>query len=94
LTKHARTLADLAGELREALDLAGGVNLTGDAYGQTAARFATAIEQLARLGQEMLRDGVDALESTGTTIRETAAAYERDDSAGADRLAGIGGELG
>lgn len=94
LSQHARTLNRLAGELSAALDTAGSVNLTGDAYGQTAARFATAMEQLGRLGLEMLRDGVDAMEAAGENMTATAAAYSRNDTGEADRIAGIGRELG
>jgi hypothetical protein len=93
LTQHARTLSRLADELRAALDEAGAVNMTADAYGQTASRFATAIDALARLGQETLRDGVTALDNENTAVRETAEAYERHDAAEADRLAGIGVSL-
>jgi hypothetical protein len=93
LTQHARTVNRLADDLRAALDEAGAVNMTADAYGQTASRFATALDALARLGQETLRDGVTALENENATMHETALAYERHDTAGADRLAGIGVNL-
>jgi hypothetical protein len=93
LTQHARTLSRLADELRSALDEAGAVNMTPDAYGQTASRFATALDALARLGQETLRDGVEALENETTKVSETAAAYERHDEAEANRLARIGESL-
>ena len=94
LTRHARTLTTLSGELNAALSAAGAVCVTGNAYGQIGQRFAAALEQLAKLGQETLRDGVAALDTAGETMRETAAAYERGDAAGADRLAGLESELG
>ena len=93
LTRHASTLATLSGELSAALSAAGAVSVTGNAYGQVGQRFAAAIEQLAKLGQQTLRDGVEALDTAGDIVRDTAAAYERGDAAGADRLAGAGNEL-
>lgn len=94
LTRHARTLTELSCELSAALSAAGAVCITGNAYGQVGQRFAAAMEQLAKLGQQTLRDGVEALDTAGDIMRDTAAAYERGDTAGADRLAGVGGELG
>ena len=93
LTRHASTLMSLAGELRAAVEAAGAVSITGNAYGQSGARFAAAAEELAGEGKETLRAGVDALEAAATTLRATATAYETQDAAGLDRLATIGGDL-
>jgi uncharacterized protein YukE len=93
LTRHSRTLAELAGELRAALEAAGSVSVTGTAYGQTAQRFAAAASDLASEGQETLRAGVDALEAAANTLRDTATAYQTQESDGRERLATIGGDV-
>ncbi|HEU5474623.1 MAG TPA: type VII secretion target [Actinophytocola sp.] len=93
LRAHARTLQGLAGELGGAVDVAGGVSMPAEAYGQTARKFAIAIEELSRIGQEAMRAGVAALETAGTTLAEIATAYERGDDDGADRIGAIDGEL-
>jgi hypothetical protein len=91
LTRHAHTLAQLADELRAALDLASGVSVTADAYGQTAARFASAMQALATAGRETLQAGVEALQSAGTELQATVATYQQPEDAGAARMASIGG---
>jgi hypothetical protein len=91
LTNHVRALTDLAGELNSAL-IAGQVTVTGDAYGQTGARFATALNDVARAGQDTLRAGIDALEKAAATMRATVTAYQQQDEAGQARLTAIGGE--
>jgi hypothetical protein len=91
LTRHAHTLAGLADELRAALDLASGVNITGDAYGQTAARFAAAVQGMASAGREALQAGVEALQSASTEMQATVATYQRPEDAGRARLAAIDG---
>lgn len=89
LNRHARTLLELAGELRAALESAGAVSMTGNAYGQTGARFAGVANELAAEGKETLQAGVEALEAAGTTLRATAAAYEGQDATDAEQLAGL-----
>ena len=84
LTNHARTLAGLAGELRAALDLMAGVSMTGEAYGQVGAKAASAINALGTVGQDTLREGVEALESAASEIRETVATYEQQEAEGVD----------
>lgn len=93
LNRHARTLLELAGELRSAVGEAGGVRITGNAYGQTAARFASAANDMASEGAETLRAGVEAIEETATALRATATAYETQDAAGIERLTTVGGGL-
>jgi hypothetical protein len=81
LTSHVRTLTELAGELGSALTAAD-VTVTGDAYGQSGTRFATALGDVAKAGQDTLRTGIDALEKAAETLRATATAYERQNEAG------------
>lgn len=93
LTNHARTLSSLAGELGEAVEAAGAAGMTADAYGQVGQKFAAALDALARAGQDALRAGVEAFEWAGTTMRETADVYARDDADGADRFFGLDGDI-
>ena len=93
LTNHARTLSSLAGELGGAVEAAGAAGMTADAYGRVGQKFAAALDALARAGQDALRTGVEAFEWAGTTMRETADAYARDDADGAERFFGLDGEL-
>ena len=100
LTDHARLLENLAADLRSAGQSAQ-VRMTGDAYGQAAERFATMIEEVAQAGRDTLAVGVDALESAGTALRDTARAYEQQESDAAASFgevetglgAGIGGDI-
>lgn len=93
LTNHARTLSGLAGELGAAVDAAGASGMTADAYGRVGQKFAASLDALARAGQDALRAGVEAFEWAGTTMRETADAYARDDADGAERFFGLDGEI-
>ena len=93
LRAHARTLRGLAGELGGAVDIAGGASMPAEAYGRTARKFAIAIEELSRIGQEAMRAGVAALETAGSTLSEIATAYEHGDDSGANRIGEIDGEL-
>ena len=93
LTNHARTLSGLAGELGGAVDAAAAAGMTNDAYGRTGQKFAAALDALARAGQDALRAGVEAFEWAGTTMRETADAYGRDDADGAERFFGQESDL-
>ncbi|MFL6144412.1 MAG: type VII secretion target [Labedaea sp.] len=88
LRSHAGTLGELAGELRAALEAVGGISLTDNAYGQIGAPAAAAVNALGRIGQDSLTAGVEALESAAGTMRDTAAAYERGDLAGAEQFFG------
>jgi uncharacterized protein YukE len=88
LTNHARTLADLAGELSSALT-AGEVTVTADAYGQTGARFAAALNGVAAAGQDTLRAGIDALSEAAQLIRDTATAYQQQEDAAGERFTTI-----
>jgi hypothetical protein len=81
LENHARTIDGLARELRSALAEVAGVSLTGDAYGRIGQQAATAIQDLAKQNQETLQDGVDALDSAASTLRDTASGYERQETA-------------
>ena len=94
LSGHARTLRDLATELGEAADAADGVDLTPDALGQIGLPFVTAMAALARAGREALRADVDALESAGTAMSDTATAYLDREAGGAARFQSIGKGLG
>jgi Excreted virulence factor EspC, type VII ESX diderm len=84
LTNHARTLSGLAGELRTVLDLLAGVSITAEAYGQVGRKAASAINALGTVGQDTLREGVAALESAATEVRETVATYEQQEAEGVD----------
>jgi hypothetical protein len=86
LAGHASTLRRLAGELEQAADTAGGVNLTSDAYGQLGQPFVTAMAALAKAGTDALRSGVAGLETAGTAMSGTATAYERQETGGIARF--------
>lgn len=94
LASHARTLGELAADVRQVLDTAGGVNLTGDAYGQIGQRFVAVAEEVARAGQGALKSHVDALESATTAMRATVAEYERQETESAARLTALENGLG
>jgi hypothetical protein len=91
LTGHARTLSGLAGELRAVLDRAAGVGLPAEAYGQVCRQAASGIEALAGVGRDTLRDGVEALESAATELRETVATYEQQEAEGVDLFTNLDG---
>jgi hypothetical protein len=94
LASHARTLGELAADVRQVLDTASGVNLTGDAYGQISQRFVAVAEEVARAGQGALKSQVDALESATTAMRATVAEYERQETESAARLTALENGLG
>lgn len=92
LTSHVRTLTDLAGELGTALTAAD-VTVTADAYGQAGTRFAKALGDVTKSGQDTLRTGIEALEKAAAALRATVTAYERQEEAAQSGFTRIGGEL-
>jgi hypothetical protein len=92
LRTYARTLQSLADELNVALEIAGSASMTPDAYSQKGRGFAAAIQTLADAGKDTLKAGVDALETAGQTMTDTATVYERRDDTAAERLNAITSE--
>lgn len=92
LTDHARVLSGLAEELGGALDAAGGVSLGGDAYGQTCRGFAASLDQVAKIGQDTLHAGIEALRTEAANLREAVTEYEQQESRGVTRLNRTGTE--
>jgi len=90
LSGHVRGLTDLSKELSEALNAAN-VTVTGDAYGQTGARLAAGLADVARTGQDTLRSGIQALEQAAAAMRATVTTYEQQEQARRDAFKRIGG---
>jgi hypothetical protein len=93
LTGHARRLNGLADELRSVVDTVA-VSLPDDAFGETARPAAVALNGLGQIGQETVRAGVEGLESESSKVRNSAIAYEQQETGAKAMLAEAGGGLG
>lgn len=92
LTAHSINVVRLSDELRSTVELAGGQNITGDAYGQTGRPFAALLGELAEAGMATLRLAVECLEAEAAKVRASAAEFDRRESESVDgiRTAGSG----
>lgn len=94
LVSYAGEVSGLAGELRGALDVAGHVRVTADAYGQTCEQLASLLNLVADAAEKVIEAGIGALETAGTNLRDTATSYADQETAAAEGFTGITGQLG
>jgi hypothetical protein len=93
LTGHASAVTGLADQLRTASDAVGQVNMANEAYGQTCQPFVTMLNTLATAGQDTLSAAVEALESTATSLRTVAGAYDQRETDSAGQFSGLDATL-
>lgn len=93
LSVHSGKLAGLADELRSALEVAGGQNITSEAYGETCRQFTSILDTLASAGRATLQASVESLEAEASKLRATATEYDRQDAHGVQTFDTIGRSL-
>ena len=77
ITEHAGRLHGIADDVRQAQAAVEGVRVPDDGYGDTGAELARLLDDIADEGNHTLRAAVAALEKAATSLRDTAAEYDR-----------------
>lgn len=90
LTDHASRLTDLAGQLGSALANEQATTVADDAFGQTCQPFTAALRTLDQTSQGTLQAGVTAMDTASTTMQNTVANYEQQETTTAAQFAAIG----
>lgn len=93
LGSQARTLTNLADELRAALADVSQATMPDNAYGQQGQAFAAAVEQLGSAGRDALQAGADALDWASGTMTQTASNYDQQENTQANVFNPVAGEL-
>lgn len=93
LAAHASTLSDLADQLQQASDTAGGVNLSSDAYGQVGEEFVPTATEVAQAGQDALRNQVAALQTASTGMSGMVTAYQQQETGEAAQFGALGNDV-
>lgn len=91
LNGHAKALDGLSDELSGVHKTAASVELTGEAYGQTAQQAASLIRAHALAGQAVLEAAVAALSAEAANVRKGAQEYEARERKGVEDLNRSGG---
>jgi uncharacterized protein YukE len=90
---HAKEVTGLAAELRGAIDIAGNVRLTADAYGQDCQQIASMFNTVAKAAGQSIEAGIGALESAGQNLRGNSQTYADLEAGGAGAFTAIEEEL-
>lgn len=89
LTNHARTVSDLAAQLRAVFDDTGQTTIDTNTYGQTLQSVAGTIIQFNNDIRATVQAGGDGLDSTSAKLSGNADAYEQQETATANSFAAL-----
>ncbi len=84
LADHARTVSDLAAQLREVFDSTGQTTIDANTYGETLRSTTSTIMQLNDDIRATVQAGGVELDSASATLNSNVAAYEQQETTTAD----------